>query len=110
MVKSEFFIYLFFYENVACFRANVNYMNFSKNIDSRATPVLSDRGGLRGDGVVHRSLSRERSLTRVGIRARSGSRERIEDRGRRSEERVRRADSSGSRNCITRPSPSPTGN
>ncbi|XP_056302151.1 centrosomal protein CCDC61 isoform X1 [Danio aesculapii] len=75
----------------------------------RATPVMSDRSGLRGDGVVHRSLSRERSLTRVGVRARSGSRERMEDRGRRSEERVRRADSSGSRNCITRPSPSPTG-
>lgn len=75
----------------------------------RATPVMSDRSGLRGDGVVHRSLSRERSLTRVGGRARSGSRERMEDRGRRSEERVRRADSSGSRNCITRPSPSPTG-
>ncbi len=70
---------------------------------------MSGRSGLRGDGEVHRSLSRERSLTRVGVRARSGSRERMEDRTRRSEERIRRADSSGSRNCITRPSPSPTG-
>uniref|UniRef100_A0A8C2GRF3 Centrosomal protein CCDC61 n=1 Tax=Cyprinus carpio TaxID=7962 RepID=A0A8C2GRF3_CYPCA len=75
----------------------------------RATPVMSGRSGLRGDGEVHRSLSRERSLTRVGLRARSGSRERMEDRTRRSEERIRRADSSGSRNCITRSSPSPTG-
>lgn len=75
----------------------------------RATPVMSGRSGLRGDGEVRRSLSRERSLTRVGVRARSGSRERMEDRTRRSEERIRRADSSGSRNCITRPSPSPTG-
>ncbi|XP_016332839.1 coiled-coil domain-containing protein 61 isoform X1 [Sinocyclocheilus anshuiensis] len=75
----------------------------------RAMPVMSGRSGLRGDGEVHRSLSRERSLTRVGVRARSGSRERMEDRTRRSEERIRRADSSGSRNCITRPSPSPTG-
>lgn len=70
---------------------------------------MSGRSGLRCDGEIHRSLSRERSLTRVGLRARSGSRERMEDRGRRSEERVRRADSSGARNCITRPSPSPTG-
>uniref|UniRef100_A0A8C2J8U9 Centrosomal protein CCDC61 n=1 Tax=Cyprinus carpio TaxID=7962 RepID=A0A8C2J8U9_CYPCA len=54
----------------------------------RATPVMSGRSGLR---------------------ARSGSRERMEDRTRRSEERIRRADSSGSRNCITRSSPSPTG-
>ncbi|KTG33650.1 hypothetical protein cypCar_00001483 [Cyprinus carpio] len=75
----------------------------------RATPVMSGRSGLRGDGEVHRSLSRERSLTRVALRARSGSRERMEDRTRRSEERIRRADSSGSRNCITRSSPSPTG-
>ncbi|XP_056587268.1 centrosomal protein CCDC61 isoform X2 [Triplophysa dalaica] len=75
----------------------------------RATPVTSNRSGLRSDGEVHRSLSRERSLTRLGVRARSGSRERMEDRTRRSEERVRRADSSGSRNCISRPSPSPTG-
>uniref|UniRef100_A0A672N5P4 Centrosomal protein CCDC61 n=1 Tax=Sinocyclocheilus grahami TaxID=75366 RepID=A0A672N5P4_SINGR len=74
----------------------------------RATPVMSGRSGLRGDGEVHRSLSRERSLTRVGVRARSGSRERMEDRARRSEERIRRP-SSGSRNYITRPSPSPTG-
>lgn len=70
---------------------------------------MSGRSGLRGDGEVHRSLSRERSLTRVGVRARSGSRERMEDRTRRSEERLRRADTSGSRNCIRRPSPSPTG-
>uniref|UniRef100_A0A671LVC0 Centrosomal protein CCDC61 n=1 Tax=Sinocyclocheilus anshuiensis TaxID=1608454 RepID=A0A671LVC0_9TELE len=74
----------------------------------RATPVMSGRSGLRGDGEVHRSLSRERSLTRVGVRARSGSRERMEDRARRSDERIRRP-SSGSRNYITRPSPSPTG-
>ncbi|RXN26982.1 leukemia inhibitory factor receptor-like isoform X2 [Labeo rohita] len=32
----------------------------------RATPVMSGRSGLRGDGEVHRSLSREHSLTRVG--------------------------------------------
>lgn len=42
-------------------------------------------------------------------RARSGSRERIEDRVHRSEERGRRADSSGPRRSIPRPSPSPTG-
>ncbi|KAL7853988.1 hypothetical protein AOLI_G00208320 [Acnodon oligacanthus] len=75
----------------------------------RMTPVLSGRSGSRGEGEFHRSASRERSLTRVGVRARSGSRERVEDRSRRSEERGRRADSSGSRNYISRPSPSPTG-
>ncbi|XP_017573568.1 coiled-coil domain-containing protein 61 isoform X1 [Pygocentrus nattereri] len=75
----------------------------------RITPVLSGRSGSRGEGEFHRSASRERSLTRVGVRARSGSRERVEDRSRRSEERGRRADSSGARNYISRPSPSPTG-
>ncbi|XP_066501191.1 centrosomal protein CCDC61 isoform X2 [Hoplias malabaricus] len=73
------------------------------------TPVVSGRSASRGEGEFHRSASRERSLTRVGVRARSGSRERIEDRSRRSEERGRRADSSGARNYISRPSPSPTG-
>ncbi|XP_072518008.1 centrosomal protein CCDC61 isoform X2 [Salminus brasiliensis] len=73
------------------------------------TPVLPGRSGSRGEGEFHRSASRERSLTRVGVRARSGSRERMEDRGRRSEERGRRADSIGTRNYVSRPSPSPTG-
>ncbi|XP_072518010.1 centrosomal protein CCDC61 isoform X4 [Salminus brasiliensis] len=75
----------------------------------RVTPVLPGRSGSRGEGEFHRSASRERSLTRVGVRARSGSRERMEDRGRRSEERGRRADSIGTRNYVSRPSPSPTG-
>lgn len=75
----------------------------------RMTPVLSGRSGSRGDVEIRRSLSRERSLGRVVVRARSGSRERIEDRGRRSEDRGRRADSSGPLAHIPRPSPSPTG-
>uniref|UniRef100_A0A8B9JDY4 Centrosomal protein CCDC61 n=1 Tax=Astyanax mexicanus TaxID=7994 RepID=A0A8B9JDY4_ASTMX len=75
----------------------------------RITPVVPGRSGSRGEGEFHRSSSRERSLTRIGVRARSGSRERLEDRGRRSEERGRRADSIGTRNYISRPSPSPTG-
>uniref|UniRef100_W5K496 Centrosomal protein CCDC61 n=1 Tax=Astyanax mexicanus TaxID=7994 RepID=W5K496_ASTMX len=75
----------------------------------RVTPVVPGRSGSRGEGEFHRSSSRERSLTRIGVRARSGSRERLEDRGRRSEERGRRADSIGTRNYISRPSPSPTG-
>lgn len=75
----------------------------------RMTPVLSGRSGSRGDVEIRRSHSRERSLGRVVVRARSGSRERIEDRGRRSEDRGRRADSSGPLAHIPRPSPSPTG-
>ncbi|CAL8401664.1 unnamed protein product [Boreogadus saida] len=100
----------------------------------RATPVYS-----RADIQTHRSLSRERtgvsrerasvsrergsvsrergSLSRdrgpgglLGVRARSGSRERADDRALRSGERGRRADSSGPRaHHIPRPSPSPTG-
>ncbi|XP_056451571.1 centrosomal protein CCDC61 [Gadus chalcogrammus] len=87
----------------------------------RATPVYS--GGTRADIQTHRSLSRERgSVTRergslsrdrgpagLGVRARSGSRERADDRVLRSGERGRRADSSGPRAHIPRPSPSPTG-
>ncbi|XP_059913694.1 centrosomal protein CCDC61 isoform X1 [Gadus macrocephalus] len=94
----------------------------------RATPVYS--GGSRADIQTHRSLSRERtgasrergSVTRergslsrdrgpggLGVRARSGSRERADDRVLRSGERRGRADSSGPRAHIPRPSPSPTG-
>ncbi|XP_046876933.1 centrosomal protein CCDC61 isoform X1 [Hypomesus transpacificus] len=75
----------------------------------RLTPTLSGRSNSRGDGEIRRSLSRERSVGRVLVRARSGSRERIEDRGLRSEDRGRRADSSGPLAHIRRPSPSPTG-
>ncbi|XP_036975736.1 coiled-coil domain-containing protein 61 isoform X3 [Acanthopagrus latus] len=62
-----------------------------------------------------KSLTNELALLRRGrpgygtVRARSGSRERMEDRVQRSEERGRRADSSGPRARIPRPSPSPTG-
>ncbi|CAB1352708.1 unnamed protein product [Coregonus sp. 'balchen'] len=73
----------------------------------RLTPALSGRSASRGDGEIRRSLSREHSLGRVVVRARSGSRERTEERGRRSE--GRRADSSGPRSHVSRPSPSPTG-
>nr|XP_046163286.1 centrosomal protein CCDC61-like isoform X2 [Oncorhynchus gorbuscha] len=73
---------------------------------SMLTPALSGRSASRGDGEIRRSLSRERSLGRVVVRARSGSRERTEERGRRSE--GRRADS-GPRSHVSRPSPSPTG-
>ncbi|XP_067087884.1 centrosomal protein CCDC61-like isoform X1 [Osmerus mordax] len=79
------------------------------NLSIRLTPTLSGRSSSRGDGDIRRSLSRERSVGRVVVRARSGSRERIEDRGRRSEDRGRRADSSGPLAHIRRPSPSPTG-
>ncbi|XP_062867608.1 centrosomal protein CCDC61 [Trichomycterus rosablanca] len=71
----------------------------------RITPVLSGRSGSRDEADFPRSASRER----VAVRARSGSRERAEDRIRRSEERGRRSGSSGARNHISRPSPSPTG-
>ncbi|CAL8267132.1 unnamed protein product [Merluccius merluccius] len=91
----------------------------------RLTPVYSS--GVQGDIQTYRSLSRERSsLSRarsgsrdrelvsrdrgpggVGVRARSGSRERADDRVLRPGERGRRADSSGPR--ARRPSPSPTG-
>lgn len=63
----------------------------------------------RVDGEIYRSLSRERRPGYGTVRARSGSRERIQDRVQRSEERGRRADSSGPRARIPRPSPSPTG-
>ncbi|XP_076129950.1 centrosomal protein CCDC61 isoform X1 [Alosa pseudoharengus] len=75
----------------------------------RATPLSGGCGGSQGDVQLCRSSSRERSVSRMIVRARSGSRERIDDRGRRSEERGRRADSTGPRSYIARPSPSPTG-
>ncbi|XP_074529120.1 centrosomal protein CCDC61 isoform X2 [Halichoeres trimaculatus] len=74
----------------------------------RVTPV-SGHLSYRVDGEIYRSVSRERRSGYAGVRARSGSRERIESRGQRSEERGRRADSSGPRARIPRPSPSPTG-
>lgn len=73
----------------------------------RVTPV-SGHISSRVDGEIYRSLSRERRSGYGTIRARSGSRERVEDRRQRSEER-RRADSSGPRARIQRLSPSPTG-
>ncbi|XP_029925130.1 centrosomal protein CCDC61 isoform X1 [Myripristis murdjan] len=79
------------------------------NLSIRVTPVRSGYIGTRGDGEIYRSLSRERRSGYGTVRARSGSRERIEDRVQRSEERGRRADSSGPRARIPRPSPSPTG-
>ncbi|KAG5285118.1 hypothetical protein AALO_G00034270 [Alosa alosa] len=75
----------------------------------RATPLSGGCGGSRGDAELRRSSSRERRVSRMIARARSGSRERIDDRGRKSEERGRRADSTGPRSYIARPSPSPTG-
>ncbi|XP_006810154.1 coiled-coil domain-containing protein 61 isoform X2 [Neolamprologus brichardi] len=78
------------------------------NLSVRVTPV-SGRISSRVDGEIYRSLSRERRSGYGTIRARSGSRERTEDRGQRSVERGRRADSSGPRARIPRPSPSPTG-
>ncbi|XP_050934361.1 centrosomal protein CCDC61 isoform X3 [Lates calcarifer] len=72
------------------------------------TPV-SGHVSSRVDGEIYRSLSRERRSGYGTVRARSGSRERIQDRVQRSEERGRRADSSGPRARIPRPSPSPTG-
>ncbi|XP_023197566.1 coiled-coil domain-containing protein 61 isoform X4 [Xiphophorus maculatus] len=77
------------------------------NLSVRVTPV-SGRISSRVDGEVYRSLSRERSSGYGGVRARSGSRERLEDRRLRSGERERRSDSSGSRPHMLRPSPSPT--
>lgn len=74
----------------------------------RVTPV-SGRISSRVDGEIYRSLSRERRSGYGTVRARSGSRERMENRGQRLEERGRRADSSGPRAHIPRPSPSPTG-
>lgn len=59
----------------------------------------------RVDDDVYRSLSCEKRSGYRPVRARSGSRERIEHR---SLERGRRADSSGPRAHIPRPSPSPT--
>ncbi|XP_028278205.1 centrosomal protein CCDC61 isoform X2 [Parambassis ranga] len=75
----------------------------------RVTPVSSSHIGSRLDGEIYRSLSRERRTGYGTVRARSGSRERMEDRVQRSVERGRRADSSGPRAHIPRPSPSPTG-
>ncbi|XP_072230797.1 centrosomal protein CCDC61 isoform X3 [Leuresthes tenuis] len=72
------------------------------------TPV-SGHISSRVDGEVYRSASRERRSGYGNIRARSGSRERTEDRVHRSVERGRRADSSGPHARIPRPSPSPTG-
>ncbi|XP_072230796.1 centrosomal protein CCDC61 isoform X2 [Leuresthes tenuis] len=74
----------------------------------RVTPV-SGHISSRVDGEVYRSASRERRSGYGNIRARSGSRERTEDRVHRSVERGRRADSSGPHARIPRPSPSPTG-
>ncbi|KAG7223294.1 hypothetical protein INR49_015650 [Caranx melampygus] len=74
----------------------------------RVTPV-SGHISSRVDGEIYRSLSRERRSGYGMVRARSGSRERIQDRVQRSEERGRRSDSSGPRARISRPSPSPTG-
>ncbi|XP_062262244.1 centrosomal protein CCDC61 isoform X4 [Platichthys flesus] len=74
----------------------------------RVTPV-SGHISSRVDGEIYRSLSRERGSRYGTVRARSGSRERVYDRVQRSDERGRRADSSGPRACISRPSPSPTG-
>lgn len=62
----------------------------------------------RLEGEIYRSLSRERRPGYGTVRARSGSRERTEDRVQRSEERGR-SDSSRPRSRIPRPSPSPTG-
>uniref|UniRef100_A0A3Q3WU17 Centrosomal protein CCDC61 n=1 Tax=Mola mola TaxID=94237 RepID=A0A3Q3WU17_MOLML len=73
-------------------------------------PSASARIASRVDGEIYRSLSRERRSGYGTVRARSGSRERMEDRGKVSEERGRRrADSSGPRAHVPRPSPSPTG-
>lgn len=77
-------------------------------ICSRVTPT-STRINSRVDGEIYRSLSRERRMGYGMARARSGSRERRDDRVQRSEERGRRADSSGPRRSLPRPSPSPTG-
>ncbi|XP_017291038.1 coiled-coil domain-containing protein 61 isoform X2 [Kryptolebias marmoratus] len=74
----------------------------------RVTPV-SGHISSRLDGEVFRSLSHERRSGYGTARARSGSRERTEDSLHRIAERGRRADSSGPRAHIPRPSPSPTG-
>ncbi|XP_037323713.2 centrosomal protein CCDC61 isoform X4 [Pungitius pungitius] len=68
------------------------------------TPVAG-----RVDREAYRSVSGERRSGYGTVRARSGSRERMDGRGQRSGERARRADSSGPRARIPRPSPSPTG-
>ncbi|XP_008292204.1 centrosomal protein CCDC61 [Stegastes partitus] len=74
----------------------------------RVTPVSAHISS-RVDGEIYRSLSRERRSPYGTLRARSGSREQMEDRGQRLMERGRRADSSGPHPRIPRPSPSPTG-
>ncbi|KAM9728838.1 centrosomal protein CCDC61 isoform 1-T2 [Menidia menidia] len=75
----------------------------------RVTPVSGGHLGSRLDGEAYRSVSRERRSGYGAARARSGSRERPEDRALRSGERGRRADSSGPHARIPRLSPSPTG-
>ncbi|CAL8362519.1 unnamed protein product [Lota lota] len=75
-------------------------------VSRERTPVSRERGSLSRERA---SLSRDRGPGGVGVRARSGSRERADDRVLRSGERGRRADSSGPRAHIPRPSPSPTG-
>ncbi|XP_055004209.1 centrosomal protein CCDC61 [Boleophthalmus pectinirostris] len=74
----------------------------------KVTPVSSHIAS-RLEGEVYRSLSRERRSGYGVVRVQSGSRERMEDRIQRSEERGRRSDSTGPRGRIPRPSPSPTG-
>ncbi|XP_041865262.1 centrosomal protein CCDC61 isoform X2 [Melanotaenia boesemani] len=74
----------------------------------RVTPVPHHISS-RVDGEIYRSVSRERRSGYGTARARSGSRERTEERGHRSVERGRRADSSGPHARIPRLSPSPTG-
>ncbi|KAJ8405873.1 hypothetical protein AAFF_G00313100 [Aldrovandia affinis] len=74
----------------------------------RVTPLLSRRSSSRGELDGRRSVSWERSAGVDRMKGRSGSRERMEDRGRMSAERGRRGDPSGSRPRIPRPSPSPT--
>ncbi|KAM6907451.1 centrosomal protein CCDC61 isoform 3-T3 [Xenentodon cancila] len=78
------------------------------DLSVRVTPV-SGHTRSRVDGEVYRSLSCERRSGYGTGRARSGSRERTEDRQHWPMERGRRADSSGPRAYIPRPSPSPTG-
>ncbi|KAL4647361.1 coiled-coil domain-containing protein 61 [Arapaima gigas] len=70
----------------------------------KTSPQVFRRSSSRGecDVMVRRSVSRERSLGPGGVRARSGSRERTDDRG-------QRAGSTGTRPRVPRPSPSPTG-
>lgn len=79
-------------------------LTFSPCFCSRLTPVSAHINS-RVDDDVYRSVSCEKRSGYRPVRARSGSRERIEHR---SLERGRRADSSGPRAHIPRSSPSPT--